>query len=625
MKPLVSIVLTLYNIKKEYLNKCLDSLLNQTYSNIEIICIDDCSHEVNYNYILSLSDKIKLYKNEQNLGMNKTVAKGFELATGKYITRVGPDDYVDLTFIEKEVNILENNPDVGAVCCNIRRFEDANYAIIRPQHWDLKRILNGELDGTGYDGGMMFRSTLLSKIAINLYYKVCIDFDFQLQLLENMPIVTLNEILYFYRTNKYCISRTVTMQQRKFIMNTILNTHRKKLNNEKPKVLIYEGFSWHGECIPSYYQYFKELGYDIDIVFCYKASETPLWMLKDVHVIQIQNMVSDNTVAFNNHIKELKTKVPNLFNYDLYFICTMNVVSYKFVDFLYKHDHTFRNKIVHQNHINYDFYRKWIPSRLFDDNGLTLGLNNEKFSQLAPIKNLENKEHNKIETDFSQHKIITLFVSGLTPLHFKNFEELVRAVDKLNDDGYTFRINITGIKQQGKFILPQSENVKYLGWLDFKELADQYTNNDFLFVLFDECPLSKNNEYKDFLQGRVSGSRNMSIIYKIPLVVQEPFQQAWGLNDSNSISYHGHDYEQILLQLSQIKKDHYNNIVKNLKLKEQEEFRLGLDNLKHKINIVNNLPIIPNTKDKNNHQRVIIKPINNSTRVKKPRFGAKKY
>lgn len=237
-QPLVSIVLTLYEISIDYLNKCIDSLLKQSYDNIEIIIVDDCSPVTDYSYLTSLSPKIKLYRNETNLKMNKTLAKCFELAKGKYIVRVGPDDYIASTLIEKEVKILENNPKVGTVCCNIKRFEDKRKVITRPMVWNINKILQNELKGTGYDGGMMFRSALLPFVSIDLKHKVCIDFDLQLQLLEQMPIKTLNEALYFYRMNDKCISYSVQGKERKVIMDEILNTHREKLNIKlkfKPK------------------------------------------------------------------------------------------------------------------------------------------------------------------------------------------------------------------------------------------------------------------------------------------------------------------------------------------------------------------------------------------------------
>lgn len=235
MQPLVSIILTVYEIDTEYLNTCLNSLLAQTYENIEIILVNDCSPTINYDYVLNLSPKIKLYKNDINLGMNKTIIKGFSLARGKYIVRIGPDDYIDKSLIAKEVDILEKNKKIGTVCCNLRQFEQSTRLITRPMTWDINLILNGKLQGTGYDGGMMFRRSLLPRVSINTEHKVCIDFDLQMQLLQLMPIQTLPEYLYYYRRNDKCISHSVQGAARRAIMKKIIAERKSKIAAKKPR------------------------------------------------------------------------------------------------------------------------------------------------------------------------------------------------------------------------------------------------------------------------------------------------------------------------------------------------------------------------------------------------------
>lgn len=226
-RPLVSIILTLYEIKPEYLNECLNDLVNQTYQNIEIIAINDCSPKTNYDYITSISPKIKLYKNEVNLGMNKTVNKAFGLASGKYIVRMGSDDRFNKHLIEKEVSILERNPNIGAVCCELQRFGRRDQHIKRPKSWNLRAILEGCINGVGYAGGMMFRATLLDKCSINENYRMCEDFDFHIQILENMPITSIHEVLYYYRSHDTNLCKTVSSKKRKEINRTILNEHMK--------------------------------------------------------------------------------------------------------------------------------------------------------------------------------------------------------------------------------------------------------------------------------------------------------------------------------------------------------------------------------------------------------------
>ena len=234
--PLVSIILTLYEIKPEYLNQCLKSILNQTYKNIEIIAINDCSPKTNYDYITKLSKKIKLYKNEVNLGMNKTVKKAFTLAKGKYIMRLGSDDYFSPKLVEREVALLEENPDVGATCCELHRFGKRVQNIRRPKEWILEDVLAGHINGVGYAGGMMFRASLLDKCTLSEKYKMCEDLDFHIQILEHMPIKSIHQTMYFYRSHETNICKTVTNEKRLAFIREILKEHNEKYKANHPEL-----------------------------------------------------------------------------------------------------------------------------------------------------------------------------------------------------------------------------------------------------------------------------------------------------------------------------------------------------------------------------------------------------
>ena len=350
------------------------------------------------------------------------------------------------------------------------------------------------------------------------------------------------------------------------------------------KVFIYEGMNWHGECLSSYYSYFTELGYEVTFAICEsRASEYPLWMIKNAKIYTFTNPTSRNSILFKKHENELIAKIPDLFEYDIYFICTMLSDSYEFVKSLYRHG-VGRNKILHQNHRDYNTFLHWTNNDVsLAKNGFVLGIDKQKhFSQLSPIKNETKMEHPKLEKNLDT---INIFIGGLAKIHFKNFEKLVAETEKLNKEGYKINIDVTGIRQKGNYVLPNSEYVNYLGRLGFKEIAEKYCTSDFLFVLFDEKPLTPGAiaEEKTFLTGRVSGSRNMSIMYKIPLVVQKPFQLSWDLNDDNSIGFSGNDYKKVLLDLCNMKKEKYNNIIEELQIKEQKEFQKCLNNLKNKI------------------------------------------
>lgn len=114
----ISIIIPTFN-RKEYLKQCLDSILNQTYKNLEIIIVDDCSLDGTEELILSYKDNRIIYlKNEKNSGAGDSRKKGYFCSTGDYIIFCDDDDYyIDNNFFENSVNIL-NNPDILMICSN---------------------------------------------------------------------------------------------------------------------------------------------------------------------------------------------------------------------------------------------------------------------------------------------------------------------------------------------------------------------------------------------------------------------------------------------------------------------------------------------------------------------------
>ncbi len=112
--PLVSVLMPTYNAGA-FLNEAVESILNQTYKNLELIIINDGSIDNTEDRIKSFKDsRIKYFKNENNLKLIKTLNKGLRLCTGKYIARMDADDIAVPTRIERQVAFMELNQDVVA-------------------------------------------------------------------------------------------------------------------------------------------------------------------------------------------------------------------------------------------------------------------------------------------------------------------------------------------------------------------------------------------------------------------------------------------------------------------------------------------------------------------------------
>ncbi len=125
--PLVSIIVPCYNVSK-YVKRCLDSLVNQTYSNIEIICVDDFSTDGTYNILsqFSLNDeRVKIFLNKENKGVAFSRQVGLDNASGKYIMWCDSDDWYELNMVEEMLRAMEENK-VDLVISNINVIDDEN-------------------------------------------------------------------------------------------------------------------------------------------------------------------------------------------------------------------------------------------------------------------------------------------------------------------------------------------------------------------------------------------------------------------------------------------------------------------------------------------------------------------
>lgn len=126
-KPKVSVIVSVYNTEK-YVQKCIDSILNQTYPNIELILIDDCSVDNSRKILRKYKNKsnVILIENKKNSGLSYSRNIGLKNSTGEFIGYIDSDDYIDPNYYEKLVeSIIEKQADI-AVCDMKLYYEKTN-------------------------------------------------------------------------------------------------------------------------------------------------------------------------------------------------------------------------------------------------------------------------------------------------------------------------------------------------------------------------------------------------------------------------------------------------------------------------------------------------------------------
>jgi glycosyltransferase involved in cell wall biosynthesis len=209
--PLVSVIMPNYNNEK-YLAEAIESILNQTYRNFEFVIIDDCSTDNSWNIIQEYAKKdnrIKAFKNEENLKIVKTRNKGFGLMSpaSKYIAIFDSDDISMPERFEKQIKFLEKNPDYGAVGSHTFII-DENSEIIGKRKYSTsyakikKEIL---LRSPFAQPSVIIRSAVLDKVGIystDGKYDRSRDYDLWIRIFDKYKINNLDQFLIMYRISK---------------------------------------------------------------------------------------------------------------------------------------------------------------------------------------------------------------------------------------------------------------------------------------------------------------------------------------------------------------------------------------------------------------------------------------
>ncbi|MEK7572096.1 MAG: glycosyltransferase family 2 protein [Patescibacteria group bacterium] len=125
---MVSVVLPVYNAGK-YLHECLESLLNQTHTNIQIIAIDDKSRDDSYKILKNFQRQYKgitIFKNKKHYGMAVCYNRALKLAKGRFVTFMNPHDSNNLHRFKRQISFLLKNPKTVAVGTQYTRIDEQN-------------------------------------------------------------------------------------------------------------------------------------------------------------------------------------------------------------------------------------------------------------------------------------------------------------------------------------------------------------------------------------------------------------------------------------------------------------------------------------------------------------------
>lgn len=207
----VSVIIPVYNVEK-YLRECLDSVVNQTLEDIEIICIDDGSTDNSLNILKEYADKDSRFTIliQHNKGAGSARNKGMEIAKGEYIGFVDSDDWIDLDYYEKLYEkAVKENADIVRTTFNIiytdKAEEGGQNKLIK------KRIKKNQLlssnDHFGIIWNAIYKTEFLHDNNIDYFdtdLPMCHDVPFTLRIeISAKKIIPFDKTNYYYRKNRF--------------------------------------------------------------------------------------------------------------------------------------------------------------------------------------------------------------------------------------------------------------------------------------------------------------------------------------------------------------------------------------------------------------------------------------
>jgi glycosyltransferase involved in cell wall biosynthesis len=164
--PRVSVVMSVYNGEK-YLREAVDSILGQTFGDFEFIIVDDGSTDSTWAILQSYDDqRVILLRNENNIGLTRSLNRGLAIARGEYIARMDADDISLPERFEKQVKALDENPRLGLVGSDVYYLYDAtgHKRLVKLPHTDVEVKWHLLFHNSFAHSAVMFRRGLVEKI-----------------------------------------------------------------------------------------------------------------------------------------------------------------------------------------------------------------------------------------------------------------------------------------------------------------------------------------------------------------------------------------------------------------------------------------------------------------------------
>lgn len=206
MNSLISVIVPIYNVEK-YLDRCVDSIINQTYKNLEIILVDDDSPDNCPQMCDDYAKKDSRIKivHKENGGLSDARNAGMKVATGEYVSFIDSDDYISLDFYETLLETIVDNDSDIVECGVVKFYEDNNFDEysddLKVTNYDTLYALDGLINENPFKQHV-WNKLYKSNIALDIPYavgKLNEDEFWTYQIFGKAKKVTrINKTMYYY-------------------------------------------------------------------------------------------------------------------------------------------------------------------------------------------------------------------------------------------------------------------------------------------------------------------------------------------------------------------------------------------------------------------------------------------
>ena len=206
--PKVSVIMPCFNVEK-YIGEAIESVLNQTFKDFEFIIINDGSTddtaEIAKRYAKQ-DKRINLIDNKENRGFIARLNDCLDIACGEYVAKMDSDDISLPERLQKQVEFLDANPDIGMVGCGYKKFGTKDNVVFNPEYVGIIDFIGGCKTTI-----FMARRKIIedNKLRFNSGYFAAEDMEFYSRFARFSKIANLQSVLYLYR----CHDKNVFVQK----------------------------------------------------------------------------------------------------------------------------------------------------------------------------------------------------------------------------------------------------------------------------------------------------------------------------------------------------------------------------------------------------------------------------